>query len=100
MIIYNVTIKIDLDVHDEWLAWMKLEHIPRVLATGYFHDHRMLRILEEDQRDGISYAVQYTAKNLQDYFTYEADHAPALRQEVSDRYPDKFVAFRTLLKVV
>ena len=36
MIIYNVTIKIDLDVHDEWLAWMKLEHIPRV-RNVYFN---------------------------------------------------------------
>ncbi len=100
MIIYNVTIKIDLDVHDEWLSWMKLEHIPRVLETGLFNDHRMLRILEDDQSDGISYAVQYTAKDMSDYFTYEAEHAPALRQEAADKYPNKFVAFRTLLKVV
>lgn len=100
MIIYNVTIKVDLDIHNEWVEWMKLEHIPRVLATGLFHDHRMLRILENDETDGITYAVQYTARNLTDYFTYQAEHAPALQQEVADRYGDKFVAFRTVMRVV
>ncbi len=100
MIIYNVTVKIDLDVHNEWLSWMKLEHIPRVLATGLFHDHRMLRILEHDETDGITYAIQYTARNLEDYFTYQAEHAPHLQQEVADRYADKFVAFRTIMRVV
>ena len=33
MIVYNVTIKIDLDVHDLWLKWMKEEHMARVLET-------------------------------------------------------------------
>ena len=34
MIVYNVTIKIDLDVHDLWLKWMKEEHMARVLKPG------------------------------------------------------------------
>ncbi len=38
MIIYNVTVKIDLDVHDLWLKWMKEEHIPRVMETACFTD--------------------------------------------------------------
>ena len=36
MILYNVTIKVDHDIHDEWMEWMKQTHIPQVLETGLF----------------------------------------------------------------
>lgn len=100
MIIYNVTIKIDLSVHDVWLMWMKEDHIPKVMETGCFTQYKMYRILEEDTRDGITYAIQYFANNITDYFTYQQNFAPALQKETKDTFPDKFVAIRTILKEV
>ncbi len=100
MIIYNVTIKIDLNINDIWVRWMKEEHIPRVLATGCFYDYKMFRVVEADQTDGITYAVQYYAHGMSDYFTYQNEHAKALQKEAKDLFPDKFVAFRTVLKAV
>jgi len=100
MIIYNVTIKIDLSVHDVWFKWMKEEHIPKVLATGCFVNHKMLRMLEEDQTEGITYAIQYFANELSDYFDYKEKYATALQKEGKDFFPDKFVSHRTLLREV
>jgi hypothetical protein len=100
MIIYNVTIKIDLSVHDVWLLWMKEDHIPRVMESGCFTQYKMYRILEEDTRDGITYAIQYFANNITDYFTYQQNFAPALQKETKDIFPDKFIAIRTVLKEV
>jgi len=100
VVVYNVTIKVDLASHTEWLNWMKLEHIPAVMATGYFADHRMLRILEMDESDGFTYAVQYHAADMQDYFDYLEKEAPRLRQEMDDRFKGHYSAFRTVMKVV
>lgn len=100
MIIYNVTIKVDREIHDEWVHWMKTVHIPDVMNTGYFNDHRMMRILAEDESDGISYAIQYHARNMSDYFEYQEKEAPRLQKETNDRYKDRFVAFRTIMRVV
>lgn len=100
MIIYNVTIKIDLSVHDVWLKWMQEEHIPRVMETGCFTQYKMFRILEEDTSDGISYCIQYQAENIANYFDYRNRFAPALQKETNDTFPGKFVAFRTLLREV
>ena len=49
MIIYNVTVNIDHEVHDAWVAWMKDVHIPDVMATGLFLQSRMLRVLADDE---------------------------------------------------
>jgi hypothetical protein len=100
MIVYNVTVKIDLDVHDIWVRWMKEDHIPRVMATGCFVNFKMYRILEEDQTDGISYATQYFAKTINDYFDYKENFATTLKNEVQEMFPGKFVAHRTLLREV
>uniref|UniRef100_UPI003513FEA4 DUF4286 family protein n=1 Tax=Xanthomarina gelatinilytica TaxID=1137281 RepID=UPI003513FEA4 len=58
MIIYNVTINIEENIHDEWLNWIK-EHIPQVLATGKFTDAKLTRVLVEQDIEGFTYSIQY-----------------------------------------
>lgn len=100
MIVYNVTVKIDLDVHDEWLHWMKHVHIPEVMLTGKFVDNRVMRIMEEDSSEGITYAIQYRCESMSDYLEYQEHHAADLQKDHTEKYKDKFVAFRTILKEV
>lgn len=99
MIIYNVTVKLDREIHEEWLEWMRTEHILDVLNTGFFESHKLLKLLEEEE-DGVTYAVQYYCKTIGDYKQYEAQYAPALKAEADKKFKDRFVAFRTLLEVV
>lgn len=99
MILYNVTINIDHDVHDEWLQWMKEKHIPDVMSTGLFLENKIARILAEEE-GGKAYSIQYLMRSMDDYETYQRDHAPRLQAEHSERYAGKFGAFRTLLHVI
>lgn len=100
MIIYNVTINIDADVHLDWLEWMKNEHIPAVMATNMFIENRFARVLSDEPSEGFTYSVQYLLNNIGDYEIYRTLYAPALQAETEKRYKDKFVAFRTLLKTI
>lgn len=99
MILYNVTINIDDIVHDEWLNWMKKVHIPEVLNTGMFFDNKICKIHAESD-GGISYSIQYLAKNWEDYNRYQDEFAPKLQKEHTLKYQGKFAAFRTILEVV
>lgn len=99
MIIYNVTINIDAQVHEEWLEWMKNIHIPEVMSTGYFLENRFSRVLSDDP-EGITYSVQYLCNSMADYEEYKKTHASTLQKKHSEKYANRFVAFRTLLEVV
>ncbi|MCW5899426.1 MAG: DUF4286 family protein [Flavobacteriales bacterium] len=99
MIVYNVTVNIDHEVHDAWLRWMKDTHIPEVMATGLFVESRMHRVLADDE-GGITYAIQYTAPDMAHYERYRDEHAARLQADAQQRYGGRFVAFRTLLEVV
>jgi hypothetical protein len=100
MIVYNVTVKVDLSVHDLWVRWMKEDHIPKVLETGCFNGYKMYRIMEENQSDGMTYAVQYFAPELSDYFDYQNNHMEKLQKESRDTWPEKYTAFMTLLREI
>lgn len=101
MIIYNVTVKIDTDLHLEWLQWMQAVHIPDVLATGLFSHHRLCRLLNnEPDDDGMTYAIQYECDNLATLQQYSTQHAPRLQQAHQQRYTNRYIAFRTVLEVL
>lgn len=99
MIIYNVTVSVDNEVHEMWLAWMRNTHLPEVMATGHFLDARICRVLSEGD-SGATYAIQYSCADMAAYEGYQADHAPRLKAESEKYYGGKAIAFRTLLEVV
>lgn len=99
MIIYNVTVNIENDVREEWLNWMKNTHIPDVMATGFFLENKICKVLV-DEEQGTTYSIQYTAASMKDLEEYQKTQAPRLQKEHSERYTGKFVAFRTLLEIV
>src|SRR5690349_8057948 len=47
MLLYNVTVGIDKVLEAEWLIWMRDQHIPAVMATGYFKEYKMYKVLHD-----------------------------------------------------
>ncbi len=100
MILYNVTVNIDPELHQEWVNWMKSTHIPEVLSTGLFIENRFFRVLNTEEGEGFTYSVQYFLDSMENYEVYKELHAPRLQADFASRYKDRFVAFRTLLETV
>lgn len=100
MILYNVTVGIDLDSEKEWLEWMKSIHIPEVMNTGFFNKFQIFKVLGEEQETTISYSVQYFSDSIDKVVEYLNKHAPALSEKHRLKFKDRHVAFRTLLESV
>ena len=101
MIIYNVTINVEDSVGESWLDYMKNEHIPDVMKTNCFVDYKFSKILtRHDGETGTTYAVQYRCDSMAKLEEYQEKFAPALQKDHTEKYRDKFVAFRTLLEEV
>lgn len=100
MIIYNVTIKVHTSIHTEWFAWLKEEHVPDLLATNCFTKATIVKLLEVDDSEGPTYAIQYTAESKALYNHYIEKFAGIMRQKSFDKWGDKFIAFRSVMQVV
>lgn len=100
MIIYNVTIKVQAAVADEWVRWMRDEHMPELQRTGLFTDYRLCRLLEQDDSEGPTFSAQYFCDSLEDYHEYINRHAGVMRNKGQKKFGDKFIAFRTVMEAV
>ncbi len=100
MIIYNVTVKTDHSISAAWLQWMKEEHIPEIIATGCFTRATILRLLEIDDIEGPTHAVQYFAESKAHYNRYIEKFSGELRKKAMQKWGDKFIAFRSIMQVV
>jgi hypothetical protein len=100
MYIYNITSKIDPSIHENWVVWMKETHIPEVMATNCFTQYQFVRLLEVDDSDGPTYAIQYMANSKADYNRYLEIHAPLLSKKSIDAWGNLFIGFRSLMQVV
>lgn len=98
--IYAVTVQIQLSYHDEWLAYMKGGHIQDVLDTGCFSKASMTKVLKEDEREGFTYTIHYHFDQYSAFSTYEKDHAPKLQKEHQKLFEGKFLAFRSIHRVI
>jgi len=100
MFIYNVTIKVTNEIKEDWLLWLKTEHLPEVLATGCFHKATVLQLLEVDDSEGPTYAVQYKAESKSAYNLYIEKYSEILRDKSYHKWGNQFIAFRSLMQVV
>lgn len=98
--IYNVTTKVEQSIANEWLLWLKEEHIPDIVKTNCFQHYRIMRLVDVDDADGPTYAVQYFAQTRADYNRYIEVYADKLRKKATDKWGDKIIAFRTLMEIV
>jgi Domain of unknown function (DUF4286) len=100
MILYNVTIKVHSSIHDEWLAWLKEEHVKDILQTNCFTKYTILRLLEIDEVEGPTYAIQYFAESKALYNLYIEKFAAEMRNKSFSKWGDKFIAFRSVMQIV
>lgn len=100
MFLYNVTTSINKTIEADWVKWMKEVHIPHVLNTGMFTGHQFYKVLSHDDPSTSSFCTMYYVPVLGNFEKYLNDFAPALRQEVDQRYAGQYAAFRTLLEEV
>jgi hypothetical protein len=100
MIIYNVTSNIDDSIHEQWMAWMMEEHVPKIMETGKFYKIKIVKVLGNHQGQGTTYSVQYSADSREKLEEYYREHSPEMRAEARERFGDKVLQFRTELEII
>ncbi len=100
MIVYNLSIKVSAEIHDDWVQWHKQEHIPGIMTTGYFMDYKFFHLLEQDNPDAIIYIIQYFASSIKEYEAYIKEEAPQLRKNAIEKWGNQFIAFRMVMESV
>ena len=99
-IIYNITLKVERSIEPAWLQWMVEDFAPGIIATNCFTKFTALKLLELDDPDGATYAIQFVAESLEDYQRYLKNFADDFTEKSFDKWGQKMVSFGTVMQVV
>ncbi len=100
MLIYNITTKVEHTIAHKWVHWMKEAHIPAILQTEKFVGSNFSKLLDVDETDGITYVLQFFAKNKHHYDQYIREFSAELRNEAVEKWGSGFISFRSLMEEV
>ena len=92
MLTYQVKIKVDAAIENQWLHWMKSTHVPDVIGTGLIRSFQILKSTSENQL----YHFHYHFNSLEDYHHYQKQFAPKLKAHPQEKFPNRFKAEREL----
>lgn len=100
MVIYNITVKVENEILKDWMQWQKEIHIPEIIATGCFYEHRFYELLEHEESDGKTFVIQFYANSKNHFDNYVENFAEQLKQKSREKWNDRVISFRTLLQNV
>jgi hypothetical protein len=100
MIIYNVTMNIAEEVHEQWMQWIQKKHISDVMATGCFTSARLVKVLVNEEMGGITYSVQFFAPNKESLENFKDNHEDQLQYEGIRLFGDRMLFFKTDLEII
>lgn len=101
MIIYSVTVSLELDIEEEWLEWMQQKHLTDVMNTGYFQSYRFHKIMEPVvDPERVSYNTLYAIESREKLDLYQREAGPQLQHEQQERFGDQALAIRVILNQI
>lgn len=99
MLVYNETFIIDDTLEQEWLQWIKNNHIPAVLGTGAFDSYKLLFIMDSPN-EGVTYCLQFHTDTVERYSDFHYKHMDAIHSKHNAQFEERFALFHTLMEEV
>lgn len=99
-IIYNITLKVERGIEQVWLQWLIDDYAPGIITTNCFTKFTLLKLLEFDDAEGSTYALQFSTASLEDYERYRKNFAEDFQEKAFSRWQQKMISFGTVMQVV
>lgn len=100
LFICNETYMVTHAIAEEWMMWMKDIRIPMVMEKTDFVGFRILKLVDIDESEGLTYAVQFDVENKGDFNRYTEIVLPTLNKLAFEKWGNQFMGFRTLMEVL
>lgn len=100
MILYNCTTQVLSSIEEEWINWVKKELIPKMINTSCFTQAKFLKLLNFEQEDVVTYAVQYLAENTAAIEHFENNFRDEMDLEIREKWGEQQMSFVSLLEEI
>lgn len=99
MIIYNETFIVEESIVESWLNWIKTNHVPAIMGTGFFDSYKVMTVLDSPN-EGITYCFQYLTDSIERYSPFYYKHREKFHNAHNAQFENQFVLFTTLMETL
>lgn len=100
MLIFNITFLVSDNSRDKWLDWVKAQHIPFMISSGYFSKPQIAKVLNNEEQEGTSYSVQYHTDNMSNLEKWQVSYAKKLQDDCTANFGEEVLFFATALELL
>lgn len=100
MIIYNITTQVSWEIHDRWLLWIREQQVPLLMKTELFSHYQLVRLLEVDEHEGPTYALQLYVQKDRSIEEFRSDHMQVFSANEIAMWGDHAFSFSSLMEVI
>lgn len=97
MILFNLTILANQDIHEELKSWILKDFFPSISEEMLFESLSLLKVLNSPN-EGITYALQFKAINEDVINKFREYHLPSLQNKAQLEYSNKIYFFESLME--
>jgi hypothetical protein len=100
MIIYNITTQVNWPIHESWRKWLIEEHLPAIMGTALFTRYQLVKLMEVEEEEGATYAIQLYTDDLRKFEKFRDDHLLRVQQREKESWGDDIFSFGSLMEVI
>ena len=100
MLIFNTTYKVSTKENENWIIWIKEQHIPFMLTSGNFAKPQITKIVGSEDDEGTSYSVQFHIADMQTLLNWHKENASSFQNSCSAASGSEVSFFSTVLELI
>lgn len=97
MILFNITILSDIEIHEELKSWILTDFIPAIASEEIFKSQSLLKILNSPN-EGVTYSLQFVAENEDKIAIFRKGHLNSLHNKSQNEYANKLFLIESLME--
>ncbi|MFT4898507.1 MAG: hypothetical protein ACI9U0_000290 [Flavobacteriales bacterium] len=97
MITLSITTAVDESIENDWLDYMKTDHISLLMKTELFKDFRLVRIIPGQGVD-LSYNLQLRLEGHKELNEFRSQHEATFVNLEGKRFGGKYAVFHSVLE--
>jgi hypothetical protein len=79
---------------------METEFIPLIESTTAFSDPKLCKLLDLDEADGITFALQLFCQNKKQLEAFRSEKESSIQLKLLQQFPNKLVFFPTAMEIL
>ncbi|NDP19808.1 MAG: DUF4286 family protein [Paludibacter sp.] len=100
MLIFNTTYLVSDKARASWLVWVREQHIPFMLESGYFSQPQVARVITSAEQEGTSFSVQFHVNDMRALKQWNQEFNSIFKEKCDQEFGTEVIFFTTVLDIV